>query len=62
MQGVIRREWRALFKDDNAAEGCFPARPSGVGQIPQYSVANLAKGAPFAAIRALSWGIWLTLI
>jgi hypothetical protein len=29
MQGVLRREWRALFKQDNAAEGGFSARPKG---------------------------------
>ena len=34
----------ALFKEDNAADGCFPARPEGIPQIPQYGVAALAKG------------------
>ena len=48
MQGVIRREWLALFKNDNAAEGCFPARPKGSPQIPQFGVAVLDKGPTIA--------------
>ena len=48
MQGVIRREWHALFKDDNAAEGCLPTRPKGSPQIPQSGVAVLDKGAAIA--------------
>ncbi len=41
MQGVICREWLVLFKDYNAADGCFSARPAGVPQIPQSCVAVL---------------------
>ncbi len=48
MQGVIRREWHVLFKDDNAADGCFSARPKGTPQIPQSCVAILANGATIA--------------
>ena len=44
MQGVICREWRALSKDENTAEGCFSTRPQESLQIPQYSVALLDKG------------------
>jgi hypothetical protein len=71
MQGVLRREWRALFKQDNAAEGGFSARPKGSPQIPQSCVAVLDKGAPLPTNRApkemplgyaLSWGIWGLLI
>ncbi len=49
MQGVLRREWPALFKQDNAAEGGFSARPKGSPQIPQSCVAVLDKGAPLPA-------------
>jgi hypothetical protein len=62
MQGVLRREWRALFKQDNAAEGGFSARPKGSPQIPQSCVAVLDKGAPLPTNRALSWEIWGLLI
>jgi hypothetical protein len=48
MQGVIRREWRALFKEDNAADVCFPARPKGSPQIAQSRVAAFDKGATIA--------------
>ena len=53
MQGVIRSPGfitmrRALFKDDNAADGCFPSRPKGSPQIPQSGVAVLAKGGAIA--------------
>jgi hypothetical protein len=34
----------ALFKEDNTADGCFPARPEGIPQIPHPGVAALAKG------------------
>ena len=44
MQDVIRREWHALFKDDNAADGCFPSRPKGSPQIPQSGVACMDAG------------------
>ncbi len=44
MQGVIRREWHALYQDDNAADGCFSARPEGSPQIPQSCVAVLVNG------------------
>lgn len=44
LQGVIRRKWQALFKDDNSADGCFPARPKGSPQIPQSCVTVLGKG------------------
>ncbi len=62
MQGVLRREWHALFKQDNAAEGCFSARPKGSPQIPQSYVAVLDKGLPLPANCALSWEIWGLLI
>ena len=44
MLGVLRREWRVLFKQDNTADGCFPARPKASPQIPQSSVTVLGKG------------------
>jgi len=56
MQGVIRREWRALFKDDNAADGCFSSRPKGSPQIPQFSVAVLAKGRAIPCELRLALG------
>ena len=56
MQGVLRREWLALFKEDNAADGCFPARPEGIPQIPQSSVAALAKGITIACELRLDLG------
>ena len=71
MQGVLRREWRALFKEDNAAEGCFSTRPKGSPQISQSCVAVLDKGLPLPANCALypkgtsfgaSWEIWGLLI
>jgi hypothetical protein len=62
MQGVLRREWQALFKQDNAAEGGCSARPKGSPQIPQSCVAVLDKGAPLTANHALAWEIWGLLI
>jgi hypothetical protein len=62
MQGVLRREWPALFKQDNAAEGGFSARPKGSPQIPQSCVAVLDKGVPLPANHALSWKSWGLLI
>lgn len=56
MQGVIRREWQVLLKEDNAAEGCFPARPKGSPQIPQSSVAVLDKGVTIACKLRLVLG------
>ncbi len=43
MQGVIRRQWLALSKDENAAKGCLSVRPLESTQIPQYGVAALDK-------------------
>ena len=48
LQGVIRKEWPVLVKDDNVADGGFPARPKGSPKIPQYSVAALDKGITIA--------------
>ncbi len=56
MQGVIRREWPALFKDENAAEGCFPVRPKGSRQMTQYGVAVLANGGTIACELRLVLG------
>ena len=56
MQGVLRREWHALFKDDNAADGCFLSRPKGSPQIPQSRVAALAKGVTIACELRLVLG------
>ncbi len=56
MQGVIRREWHALFKDDNAADGCFPSRPKGSLQIPQSGGAVLDKGGAIACELRLVLG------
>ncbi len=45
LQGVIRREWLVLFKDDNTADGCFPARPKGSPNISQLSLLPPNMGA-----------------
>ena len=66
MQGVIRREWHVLFKDDNAADGCFSVRPKGTPQIPQSCVAVLANGAtrvgPMSLANALGLACELRLV
>jgi hypothetical protein len=47
---------RALFKEDNTVDGCFPARPEGIPQIPQSRVAALAKGITIACELRLVLG------
>ena len=56
MQGVLRRKWRALFKEANAADDCFPTRPKGIPQIAQSCVAALAKGITIACELRLVLG------
>ncbi len=56
MQGVIHREWHALFKNDNAAGGCFSSRPQGSPQISQSSVAALANGTTITGELRLDLG------
>ncbi len=71
MQGVLRREWQALFKQDNAAEDGFSARPKGSPQISQDAPKEVPLGckAWFAGNGALlsrtatqDGGIWGLLI
>ena len=52
MLGVFRREWRALSKKRNTADGRFASRPKGAPQMPQSGVALLDKDRAIAcAVR-----------
>ena len=56
MQGIIRRKWHALYKDDNAADGCFSARPKGTPKMSLSSVAVLGNGTTITSELRLVLG------
>ncbi len=53
MQGAFRREWRALSKKRNAADGRPAARPEGAPQKRHDGVAALDKGITIACALRL---------
>ncbi|SCZ61448.1 hypothetical protein SAMN03097708_02137 [Thiohalomonas denitrificans] len=48
MQGAFRREWRALCKKRNAADGRSAARPKGAPQKRHDGIAERDKGITIA--------------
>jgi len=53
MLGAFRREWRALAKKRNNADGGFASRPQGAPQMPQSRVAMLDKDLAIACALRL---------
>jgi hypothetical protein len=55
--GACRREWQALSKARNNADGRLASCPEGGPLRPESCVAMLDKGAPLPAHRALTPGL-----
>ena len=59
VQGAIRREWQALYKDCNAADGRLSPCPQEGPQIAQSRVAVLDKGMAIAReLRLVLSKLW----
>jgi hypothetical protein len=60
--GAYRREWQALSKARNNADGRLASCPEGGPLRPGFCVAMRDKGAPLPAHRALTWDLCVPLI